>query len=139
MLIDQLRNVPVPFPEVSTRSFHVPLIDSPFIRPRGSCGTYDPVNGAVPEEIGMDALSSKVVLVKFSGVSDVLTLSARMIRVPSGAIRVRVRSGSKVSSMFTVTVRLLTTWLAWAGLLITMLDVIDPAASSGAAGGHRSS
>ena len=66
---------------------------------------------------------------KFWGVSrtPALVPLKRVIRFPSGAIRVRTRSESLVEAMFTVTVRLLTTWLLKAGLLIGIDESITPA------------
>src|SRR5207248_5542465 len=116
MLSDQLLNVVVlPKPEFLISSVQVPLIDCPFNEPSAPWGRYgtndNPWNGGegwlvYPAGCRRAAIDrspfteSNVVSLKFTApwVPNP-TFRARTIRVPSGAIRVRIRSGSKEEVM----------------------------------------
>src|SRR6185437_14739385 len=88
-------------------SVQVPSIDRPFRELRLPAGLYVRLNGATPEAIGIVALSSRMVLVKFvllPPVPPALRMSG-MIVVPSGATRKTWRSESLVELMLSWTAR----------------------------------
>ena len=100
--IDQLRMVPVSNSKLSmTSNCHTPAAEMPSKVESSCIGWNRPVKGAVPTSMGIAASSSKIVPMKLS--SSRPTESARVMTVPSGAIKLIVRSLSKVWMRLMVT------------------------------------